>query len=81
MLGNIVLSHTLPFEYMPIDLFIRGIDQSKVDNSTEHWLSDIEAKLSYGWWYAGHYHTSRITNKVQIMFEDIEEFGNHRRCK
>lgn len=74
---DVVLSHTLPFEYMPIDLFISGIDQSTVDNSTEHWLSDIEIKLNYKWWYAGHYHTSRITDKVQIMFEDIEEFGIH----
>lgn len=74
---DVVLSHTLPFEYMPIDLFISGIDQSTVDNSTEYWLSDIEIKLNYKWWYAGHYHTSRITDKVQIMFEDIEEFGIH----
>ena len=78
---DIVLSHTLPFEYMPMDLFIKGIDQSTVDNSTEDWLSDIEAKLSYKWWYAGHYHTSRITEKVQIMFEDIAEFGKDRRRK
>lgn len=78
---DIVLSHTLPFEYMPIDLFIKGVDQSTVDNSTEDWLSDIESKLSYKWWYAGHYHTSRVTNKVQIMFEDIEEFGRHRSRK
>lgn len=60
---DIVLSHTLPFEYMPIDLFISGIDQSTVDNSTEHWLSDIEIKLNYKWWYAGHYHTSSLLNQ------------------
>ena len=74
---DVVLSHTLPYEYMPTDLFLSGIDQSKVDNSTEHWLSDIESKLDYKWWYAGHYHTSRITDNIQIMFEDIEEFGIH----
>lgn len=72
---DVVLSHTVPFEYMPVDLFLAGIDQSKVDNSTERWLSEIESKLDYGWWYAGHYHTSRITDKIQIMFEDIDEFG------
>lgn len=74
---DIVLSHTVPFEYMPTDLFIPGIDQSAVDNSTEHWLSCVENKLDYKWWYAGHYHTSRITDKIQIMFKDIEEFGIH----
>lgn len=66
---------------MPIDLFIKGVDQSTVDNSTEDWLSDIESKLSYKWRYAGHYHTSRVTKRVQIMFEDIEEFGRHRSRK
>ena len=74
---DIVLSHTLPFEYMPIDMFCSGIDENKIDHSTENWLSVIRNKLDYKWWYAGHYHTSRIVDKVQIMFEDIEEFGIH----
>ena len=37
---------------------------------------ELEKKLDYKWWYAGHYHTSRVRDKVQIMFEDIEEFLN-----
>ncbi len=75
---DIVLSHTVPWQYMPTDMFISGIDQSSVDQSTEEWLRDIESKLSYEWWYAGHYHTSRIVDKVQIMFEEIEEFKGGR---
>jgi hypothetical protein len=62
---------------MPIDMFCSGIDENKIDHSTENWLSVIRNKLDYKWWYAGHYHTSRIVDKVQIMFEDIEEFGIH----
>ena len=54
--------------------FLSMIDQSTVDESTELWLGEIEKKLDYKWWYAGHYHTSRVRDKVQIMFEDIEEF-------
>ncbi len=71
---DVVLSHTVPFEYMPIDMFIKGLDQSTVDNSTEDWLSDIESKLKYKWWYAGHFHTDRENKKIQLMFEKIEPF-------
>ena len=69
-----VLSHTVPYDYRPVELFLSMIDQSTVDESTELWLGEIEKKLDYKWWYAGHYHTSRVRDKVQIMFEDIEEF-------
>ena len=71
---DVVLSHTVPYDYRPVDLFLPMIDQSTVDESTELWLGEIEEKLDYKWWYAGHYHTSRVRDKVQIMFEDIEEF-------
>ena len=71
---DVVLSHTVPYDYRPVDLFLSMIDQSTVDESTELWLGEIEKKLDYKWWYAGHYHTSRVRDKVQIMFEDIEEF-------
>ena len=71
---DVVLSHTVPYDYRPVDLFLSMIDQSTVDESTELWLGEIEKKLDYKWWYAGHYHTSRVRDKFQIMFEDIEEF-------
>ena len=48
------------------------IDQSTVDETTELWLGELEKKLDYKWWYAGHYHTSRVRDKLRIMFEDIE---------
>ena len=71
---DVVLSHTVPYDYRPVDLFLTMIDQSTVDETTELWLGEIEEKLDYKWWYAGHYHTSRVRDKVQIMFEEIEEF-------
>lgn len=74
ILGDVGLSHTVPYDYRPVDLFLSMIDQSTVDESTELWLGEIEKKLDYKWWYAGHYHTSRVRDKDQIMFEDVEEF-------
>ena len=70
---DIVLSHTVPLKYEPVEVFLPGIDQSTVDKSTEIWMDYIEEKLSYKKWYAGHYHTEKIKDKLRLMFNDIEE--------
>ena len=70
-----VLSHTCPLDYQPIEVFLSGIDQSKVDSSTEEWLNEIEYELDYKKWYCGHYHTSKRLYNVQMMFEEIEKFS------
>lgn len=44
---DIVFSHTVPLKYEPVEAFLAGIDQSKVDKSTEEWLDSIEAQLQY----------------------------------
>lgn len=69
---DIVLSHTCPLKHEPIEVFLSCIDQSKVDKSTEAWLDMIENKIEYKKWYCGHYHTSKKTDKIQFMFEDID---------
>ena len=38
---DLVISHTCPGIYMPTDLFISGVDQSKVDKSMEEYLNEI----------------------------------------
>ncbi|GAB1476876.1 hypothetical protein MASR2M70_17120 [Bacillota bacterium] len=76
-LGNqidVVLSHTCPLKYEPIEVFLGGIDQSTVDKTTEQWLDDIEDRLIYRKWYCGHYHTSKKIDKLEFLFEDIKAF-------
>ena len=70
-----VLSHTGPLRYLPTDIFLPNIDQSKVDKSTEEWLSKIEEKLDYEIWYFGHFHTDRFVGNAVILYEDILELG------
>lgn len=67
---DIVLSHTTPLKYEPVEVFLPGIDQSKVDKSTEEWLDSIEERLDYKKWYCGHYHTEKKIDRLQIMFND-----------
>ena len=71
---DVVLSHTCPLRYEPVEMFLPGVDQSTVDASTEEWLGNIEGNLAYKKWYCGHYHTSKKVDRIQFMFEDIEEF-------
>lgn len=71
---DVVFSHTCPFNYMPIHLFLPFVDQSKVDNSTEDWLQTIEDKLNYRKWYFGHYHDNWKLKKFQMLYKSIIEF-------
>ena len=44
---DVILSHTCPFKYEPVEVFLPGIDQSTVDTSTEKWLDVIEDTTDY----------------------------------
>ena len=70
---DIVLSHTTPLKYEPIEAFLPGIDQSRVDKSTEEWLDKIEDKCEYKKWYCGHYHIEKKIDKVEFMFQNFDE--------
>lgn len=35
---DVVLSHTTPLKYETVEVFLSGVDQSKVNKSTEEWL-------------------------------------------
>ena len=69
---DIVLSHTCPLKYEPVEAFLDGIDQSTVDRSTEIWLDSIEERLDYRHWYCGHFHTSKRIDRLQFMYEDFD---------
>ena len=71
---DVVLSHTTPLKYEPVEVFLSGVDQSKVDKSTEKWLDGIEDRLDYQKWYCGHYHTEKKIDKLEIMFENMRKF-------
>lgn len=71
---DVVLTHTAPEKYEPVEMFLSGIDQSTVDKSTEIWLDTIEERLSYKKWYFGHYHCDKVDGNIRILFRDIVAF-------
>ena len=71
---DLILSHTCPYRYMPTDLFLRGIDQSKVDNSMELWMDGLIQKIDYNIHCWGHFHADRIEAPYCEMFmHEVQE--------
>lgn len=69
---DIVLSHTCPFKYEPVEMFLPGIDQNSVDTSTEKWLDIIEDAIDYKAWFCGHWHINKRINKIHFLFHGFE---------
>lgn len=75
---DIILSHTGPKKFEPVECFLSFVDQTAVDKTTEEFLDKLEAVKNYNQWYFGHYHTDKkllADNKeINILFNDIKEF-------
>jgi len=71
---DLVLSHTCPYKYMPVEAFLPGFDQSQVSNDTEEWLDSIENKLHYSKWYCGHFHIEKDIQKIIFLYNSILAF-------
>lgn len=65
---DLVLSHTCPHMYRPVDLFLSGLDQSTVDTSMEVWMNKLHSKITFSVWCWGHYHSDRIEAPYCEMF-------------
>jgi 3-oxoacid CoA-transferase subunit A len=74
---DIILTHTCPISWEPTDLFIAGLDQSKVDKSMEKFLEEVKEKVDWGIWLFGHYHADRLVRPfVEMLFMDIEDLAH-----
>lgn len=77
---DFIFTHTSPLAWEPTDLFLNGIDQSKVDKTMEMWLQKISEICHWGVWCWGHYHDDRIEYPCCQMFyrsyEDINIIWN-----
>ena len=69
---DIVLTHTCPFKYEPVETFMSGINQSEIDKRMEHFLDEVEENIDYDKWYCGHYHIDKEKDKVEFMFQKIK---------
>ena len=74
---DLVLSHTCPYSWQPFDLFLPFIDQSKVDNGTEHFFEDILQNIDFKKWCYGHFHDDRWQNdRARMFYEDCVKLNS-----
>ena len=53
-------------------MFHIGVDQNTVDQSTEKFLDLIETNTTYTKWYCGHFHTDKVVDKINFMFNGFK---------
>lgn len=74
-----ILSHTCPSNYEPdiSFLFMKDIDQSKIDKSTETFLNDITENFNYERLYFGHFHANYDlpNHPATMLYQEIIPFG------
>lgn len=68
-----VVTHTCPLRYIPTEMFLPMVDQSKVDNTMERWLDKVFDNIEFKKWYCGHYHTNKSIDNIRFLFNDIVE--------
>lgn len=71
---DLVLSHTCPYAYEPVEWFFSGINQKKVDKSTELWLESVYNKLDktrLKKWCCGHFHGEKQEGPMVFLFNSI----------
>ena len=74
---DFIFSHTCPYSWRPVDLFLSGIDQSSVDNSMELWMDKLKDQCKWNYWLFGHYHADRVERShVEMFFNDIEKLDD-----
>lgn len=73
---DLVLTHTCPYKYIPKEMFLDGILQSKVDNTTELFLDTVEKSIKYKKWLCGHFHTNKKIDKMVFLYHDIIKIRN-----
>lgn len=67
---DVILSHTCPSSFQPIELFLSGINQAKVDKTTEQWLEKIKENIQWKGWLFGHYHQTKTVDRHIKMLSD-----------
>ena len=68
---DLVLSHTCPQKFVPVEAFMSCIDQSAVDRSTEEWLDTIEDRLAYRQWFCGQWHIDKKIDRFRFVMDDF----------
>ena len=71
---DIILSHTSPYKYQPVEAFYVSGIQEEIDKTTEIFLDKVEESVNYKRWYCGHFHINKTIDKMIFLFDYIRGF-------
>lgn len=70
-----VLSHTCPLSRIPtVRPEPRGEGMPPPDLSTEEWLEEVRRRLTFGRWFAGHFHLDLVRGDTTFLYHDFLVF-------
>ena len=70
---DLILSHTCPISCEPTDLFISGIDQSKVDKTMEIWMEKLFNHINFKVALWGHFHADRVeAPRCEMLMHEVQ---------
>lgn len=69
---DIVLTHTCPVEWQPVELFLPQVNQKEVDKTTEIFLSEIKNNIKFTKWYFGHFHGDKDVGEYEMLYYKIK---------
>lgn len=68
-----VFTHTCPYNFMPKEMFLAGIDQSQIKNRTEKYLQKIHDNIEFAKWCCGHFHTDKLDGKIEFFYKSLKQ--------
>ena len=81
---DFVVGHTFPLKMQQFyqDLFMKGLDQSSVDKTTEYWLNKLadiyESCPTFKQYFGGHFHDDRVlTDKYTMLYHSVENLADY----
>lgn len=66
-----ILTHTCPYDFIPEESCTIKVDKRKIDRNTEKRFQEIYNKLDFSTWFCGHYHTTKMINKMCFVYKNI----------
>lgn len=69
-----ILSHTAPDSDIPYYLLPQQFANIPTDKSMELWMDALKQNIEYKKIFCGHFHIEYCTEKIQFMYNNIEEF-------
>lgn len=81
---DFVISHTCPISAEPMIqyLFMKGLDQSKIDKATEKWLdkyyNHLKNSKNFKHWFFGHFHDDKeLSEDFTIVYNKVVRLENY----